>query len=45
MALELEHRHEGKLNLQIAPVGLTYSQKERYRSDVLAHFGAPLPIV
>ncbi|HYG33609.1 MAG TPA: lysophospholipid acyltransferase family protein [Clostridia bacterium] len=39
MALELEHRHNGKLGLQIVPVGLTYSAKERYRSDVLVHFG------
>jgi glycerol-3-phosphate O-acyltransferase/dihydroxyacetone phosphate acyltransferase len=42
MALELEQRHEGKLGLQICPVGLTYSQKELYRSDVLAHFGEPI---
>jgi hypothetical protein len=39
MALELEHRHGGKLGLVIVPVGLTYSAKERYRSDVLGHFG------
>src|SRR5215831_18120606 len=42
MALELEHRHEGKLGLKIVPVGLTYSQKEIYRSDALAHFGEPI---
>jgi len=42
MALELEHRHGGKLGLQVAPVGLTYSAKELYRSDVLAHFGEPI---
>src|SRR6185369_17739712 len=39
MALELEQRHDGKLGLQIVPVGLTYSAKELYRSDVLANFG------
>lgn len=44
MALELEQRHEGRLGLTICPVGLTYSQKERYRSDVLAHFGAPIRV-
>jgi 1-acyl-sn-glycerol-3-phosphate acyltransferase len=44
MALELEHRHEGKLGLKIVPVGLTYSRKERYRSDVLVHFGEPLVV-
>jgi len=42
MALELEHRHGGKLGLQVVPVGLTYSAKEIYRSDVLANFGEPI---
>ncbi|MGN6644202.1 MAG: 1-acyl-sn-glycerol-3-phosphate acyltransferase, partial [Verrucomicrobiota bacterium] len=44
IALELEHRHQGKLGLKIVPVGLTYSAKELYRSDVLAHFGEPLVV-
>jgi len=44
MALELEHRHAGKLGLKIVPVGLTYSAKERYRSEVLAHFGEPISV-
>ncbi len=42
MALELEQRHAGKLGLRVLPVGLTYSAKELYRSDVLAHFGEPI---
>lgn len=42
MALELEHRHSGRLGLKIIPVGLTYSAKELYRSDVLANFGEPI---
>ena len=42
MALELEHRHHGKLGLQIVPVGLTFSAKELYRSDALANFGEPI---
>src|SRR5438552_9331934 len=42
MALELEHRHRGRLGLKIVPVGLTYSAKERYRSAVLVHFGDPI---
>jgi glycerol-3-phosphate O-acyltransferase/dihydroxyacetone phosphate acyltransferase len=42
MALELEHRHGGKLGLRLAPVGLTYSAKEIYRSDVLVNFGEPI---
>jgi 1-acyl-sn-glycerol-3-phosphate acyltransferase len=42
MALELEHRHGARLGLRIVPIGLTYSAKERYRSDVLVHVGEPL---
>lgn len=42
MALELEHRHGGKLGLQIVPVGLTFSAKELYRSEALVNFGQPL---
>jgi 1-acyl-sn-glycerol-3-phosphate acyltransferase len=44
MALELEHRHEGRLGLKIVPVGLTYSAKDRYRSDVIVHFGEPVRV-
>jgi len=44
MALELEHRHGGKLGLVIVPVGLTYSAKERYRSEALVHFGEPIRV-
>jgi glycerol-3-phosphate O-acyltransferase/dihydroxyacetone phosphate acyltransferase len=39
MALELEHRHGGKLGLQIVPVGINLSAKNKYRSDVLVNFG------
>lgn len=42
MALELENRHGANLGLRIVPVGLIYSAKERYRSEVLAHFGEPI---
>lgn len=44
MALELEHRHSGKLGLRVVPVGLTYSAKEIYRSDALANFGDPIVV-
>ncbi len=44
MALELEHRHGGKLGLQIVPVGLTFSAKEIYRSEALVHFGEPIRV-
>lgn len=42
MALELEQRHQGKLGLQIVPVGLTFSAKDVYRSHVLVNFGEPI---
>ena len=42
IALELENRHQGKLGLRVVPVGLTYSAKELYRSEVLANFGEPI---
>jgi glycerol-3-phosphate O-acyltransferase / dihydroxyacetone phosphate acyltransferase len=42
MALELEHRHGGKLGLLIVPVGLNFSAKEKYRSEVLVNFGEPM---
>jgi len=44
MALELEQRHGGKLGLQIVPVGLTFSAKERYRSEALVNFGEPIRV-
>jgi glycerol-3-phosphate O-acyltransferase/dihydroxyacetone phosphate acyltransferase len=43
MALELEHRHGGKLGLQIVPVGLNLSAKDKYRSEALVNFGEPIP--
>lgn len=42
IALELEHRHAGRLGLHIMPVGLTFSAKEIYRSEVLVNFGEPI---
>jgi glycerol-3-phosphate O-acyltransferase / dihydroxyacetone phosphate acyltransferase len=42
IALELEHRHGGRLGLQVVPAGLTYSAKQIYRSDVLVNFGEPI---
>jgi len=44
MALELEHRHGGKLGLQVVPVGLTFSAKELYRSEALVNFGHPIRV-
>src|SRR6185503_14976475 len=44
MAIELEHRHGGRLGLEIVPVGLTYSAKESYRSEALIYFGEPIRV-
>mgnify|MGYP000956212292 CR=1 FL=1 len=44
MALELEQRHGGELGLWIVPVGISYSGKERYRSEVLLRFGEPIRV-
>lgn len=44
MALELEQRHEGKLGLRIVPVGLSFSAKDKYRSQVLVNFGEPIRV-
>lgn len=45
MALELEHRHDAGLGLQIVPVGLTFSAKATYRSEALVNFGEPIRVV
>jgi 1-acyl-sn-glycerol-3-phosphate acyltransferase len=44
MALELEQRHQGRLGLQIVPVGLTFSAKEKYRGEALINFGQPIQV-
>jgi 1-acyl-sn-glycerol-3-phosphate acyltransferase len=44
MALELEHRHDGSLGLNIVPVGLTFSDKDHYRSTALVNFGDPIRV-
>lgn len=44
LALDYEQRHAGRGGLHIVPLGLTYSAKERFRSDVLVFFGPPIPV-
>ena len=44
MALELEQRHGGQLGLCVVPVGISYSGKQRYRSEVLLQFGEPIRV-
>lgn len=35
IALEVEQRHKGKLNLKVIPIGIFYSQGEKFRSAVM----------
>ena len=42
LALDYEQRREGRGGLHLVPLGLTYSAKERFRSDVLVFFGEPI---
>lgn len=44
LALDYEQQREGRGGLHIVPLGLTYSAKERFRSDVLVFFGPPIPV-
>jgi 1-acyl-sn-glycerol-3-phosphate acyltransferase len=39
IALEALNRNDGKLDLKIVPVGLFYSQGDRFRSSVFVNFG------
>lgn len=39
IALEAEHRNSGKLNLQVIPVGLIYTDAAKFRSSVVANVG------
>jgi 1-acyl-sn-glycerol-3-phosphate acyltransferase len=42
IALEAESRNEGKLGIQVVPIGLNYSQAEKFRSRVLVEIGEPI---
>lgn len=42
IALEAELRNEGKLDIQVVPIGLNYSQAEKFRSRVLVDIGEAL---
>ncbi len=39
IALEAENRFDGKLNLKVIPVGLLYTQGEKFRSKILIQMG------
>ncbi|XOV67270.1 MAG: lysophospholipid acyltransferase family protein [Fluviicola sp.] len=42
IALQTELRNDQKLGLQIIPIGLNYTEPEKFRSSVLANIGAPI---
>ncbi len=42
IALEVEKMNQGKLGLKILPIGLNYTQAEKFRSRVLVDIGDPI---
>lgn len=44
IALEVEKRNEGKLGLQVIPIGLNYVEGSSYRGRVLINVGKPIPV-
>ena len=44
IALEVEKRNQGKLNLKVVPLGLNYLKAEKFRSSVLINVGNQLPL-
>ena len=45
IALEVEKRNDGKLNLMVLPLGLNYLKAEKFRSSVLINVGQKLPVI
>jgi 1-acyl-sn-glycerol-3-phosphate acyltransferase len=44
IALETERRNNNTLGLQVLPIGLNYSQAEKFRSSVLVHVGQAITV-
>ena len=44
IALEVEKRNEGKLNVKVVPLGLNYLKAEKFRSSVLINVGEQLEV-
>lgn len=44
IALEVENRNKGTLNLKVVPMGLFYSQAEKFRSSVLVTIGPGMTV-
>ena len=45
IALEVEKRNQGKLNLKVGPLGLNYLKAEKFRSSVLINIGQQLEVL
>ena len=45
IALEVEKRNDGKLNLRVVPLGLNYLKAEKFRSSVLINVGKQLSVL
>lgn len=44
IALEVEARNEGHLDLKVIPVGLNYLKADSFRGSVMAHVGKPITV-
>ncbi|MCC6701753.1 MAG: 1-acyl-sn-glycerol-3-phosphate acyltransferase [Fluviicola sp.] len=44
IALEVEKRNAGKLNVKIIPIGLNYIDADSFRGKVMVHVGKPIDI-
>ena len=44
IALEVEKRNQGKIGLQVIPIGLNYVEGSSYRGRVLINVGKPIPV-
>lgn len=45
IALETELRRQGKLNLKVVPVGLMYTQGEKFRSSIMVNCGEGMDVI
>lgn len=45
IALEAEHRHDGRLGLAVIPVGLNFEARKSFRGRVLICVGEPIPLI
>ncbi|GBC84628.1 hypothetical protein HRbin11_01060 [bacterium HR11] len=45
IALEAEHRHDGRLGLAVIPVGLNFEARKSFRGRVLIGVGEPIPLI